>query len=500
MPRDARRLTAHARAIRPLAHVFLAITLLATLAVALPAPVAAGDPAGPSGEYVPHRVWQMKSNCVWAAGAMLLDKWTHGGTRVTQTALRRAAHKKRGGASLYDLSRGIAGVSGRRIRFSPGYGDTMSWWQLLDRLAHGGGAVLIGEYGRLPAHYTRWDRSFANKRNSSHAVYVQSYDRASGRVWLMDPLAKGDFPGEWIPVETLHRFATFEHGKVMAAATPAGRRPRTAPLTDHAYRLSGPHLSGSAVAGGTLVVQAGLKIAFGFPNPAAHRFVARWEPILPASPPNPTGPSRAVVDSEPAPGSQAAAAPVETVTLSAAVRAGRRGFQVAVPVPATAGRYRLHLGLAEAGRRTPVRTFRIIEVEVVTPYAGTVALPKAGEVTAGSPLSIKVGVANIGTFDWRSDARPADDPRLEVPTIQTVLVLTWRSRAGEEQPAAQVPIELAPGTSGKLKVDLVAPDEAGAWTLRSRSGQRRPRGAVLDRPSVPTMAVLVDPKGLAAEP
>ena len=498
MPRDARRLTSHARAVRPLATLFLAVALLATQAVALPAPVAADSP--PSGEYVPHRVWQMKSNCVWAAGAMLLDKWTHGGTRVTQTTLRRAANKKKGGASLYDLSRGIAGVTGLRLRFSPGYGDTMSWWQLLDRLAHGGGAVLIGDYGRLPAHYTRWDRSFANKRKSSHAVYVQSYDRVQGRVWLMDPLAGGNFPGEWIPVETLHRFASFEHGKVMAAATPAGRRPRTAPLTDHAYRLSGPHLSGSAVAGGTLVVQAGLQIAFGFPNPAAHRFVARWEPILPASPPIPTGPSRAVVDSEPAPGSEAATTPVETVTVSAAVKAGRRGFRVAVPVPATAGRYRLHLGLAEAGRRTLIRTFRTIEVEVVTPYAGTVALPKAGEVTAGSPLSIKVGVANIGTFDWRSDATPTDDPRLEAPTTQTLLVLTWRSRGGTEQPAAQLPIELAPGTTAKLKVDLVAPDQAGTWTLTSDI-VNVVRGALSSTGrSLPTMAVLVDPRGLAAEP
>ena len=94
------------------------------------------------------------------------------------------------------------------MRASPGYGDTMTWWQLLDRLAHGGGAVLIGEYSRLPNHYTRWEQRFANRRKSSHAVYIQSYDRVHGKVWLMDPLAGGDYPGEWIDVGTLHRFAS----------------------------------------------------------------------------------------------------------------------------------------------------------------------------------------------------------------------------------------------------------------------------------------------------
>ena len=173
---------------------------------ALCAGVQAGSPASAiTGEYTPQRVWQMKKNCVWAAGEMLLDKWTHGAVRVTQSVLRRASHDKKGGSSLYDLSRGIAAVTGIRIPFSPGSGDTMAWWQLLDRLEHGGGAVLIGEYRKLPAHYTRWGRAFANRRNTSHAVYIQSYDRVRHRVWLMDPLADGDYPGEWIDVQALHR-------------------------------------------------------------------------------------------------------------------------------------------------------------------------------------------------------------------------------------------------------------------------------------------------------
>ncbi len=292
----------------------------------------------------------MKSNCVWAAGEMLLDKWTHGGVRVRQSVLRRASSDKKGGSSLYDLARGIARVTGIRLRYSPSYGDSMTWWQLLDRLDHGGGAVLIGEYGRLPSHYTRWEPAFARRRNSSHAVYIQSYDRVRGRVWLMDPLADGDFQGEWIAVETLHRFASFQHGKVMAAATPARHRPTAPPLVDHAYRLAGPRLSGTPVAGSTVTVQVGLAIRWGFPAPTPQRLTAHWVPVASPDPPDPPSRSRVVIDSARAPGALPPPDPVETMTASAPTRAGAAGFRTTLPVPTIPGRYRLSLGLAEVGR------------------------------------------------------------------------------------------------------------------------------------------------------
>ena len=152
------------------------------------------------------------------------------------------------------------------------------------------------------------------------------------------------------------------------------------------------------------------------------------------------------------------------------------------------------------GTGRTVRTFRTIEIEVVEPYAGVIGLPAAGEVTAGSPLSIKVGIANIGTFDWRPAARPSDDPRLGAPAPETLLVLTWRSRSGDEVPAARVPMELAPGTSGKLRLNLIAPEQAGTWMLTT-DVVNVVRGALSSTGrSLPTMAVLVDPRGLAAEP
>ena len=364
MPEDTNHLTPPGRAVRPLAHLVLGLALLTGLFVAIPvasADAAGSAAAGPSDEYVPHRVWQMKKNCVWAAGAMLVDKWTHGGTRVSQGVLRRASNDRKGGSSLYDLARGVAAVTGIRMSFSPGYGDTMAWWQLLDRLDHGGGAVLIGEYSKLPAHYSRWQPSFAHRRNSSHAVYVQSYDRVRGRVWLMDPLAEGHYPGEWISVGALHRFATIEDGKVMAAATPARHTPTSAPLVDHAYRLAGLRLTGRAVAGSTVGVKVSLSIGDGFPNPTPQRFVGRWDPVVPSVSTNSVSRSRAVIDNGPAPGTVAAPDPVQATTLSEPDRAGRNGFQAALPVPAIPGVYRLHLGLAEVDKKTPSRTFKTID-------------------------------------------------------------------------------------------------------------------------------------------
>ena len=72
-------------------------------------------------------------------------------------------------------------------------------------------------------------------------------------------------------------------------------------------------------------------------------------------------------------------------------RAGRNGFQAALPVPDIPGVYRLRLGLAEVDRKTPSRMFKPITVQVLEPYTGAITLPKAAEVTAGSALSVKLG-------------------------------------------------------------------------------------------------------------
>ncbi len=485
----------------PLGRLLIGLVVCVGLLTALPVgPVEAASGRRPTDSYTPSRVWQMKKNCVWAAGAMLVDKWTHGSIRVSQSVLRRASHDKKGGSSLYDLARGIGAVTGIRVAFSPGYGDTMAWWQLLDRLEHGGGAVLIGEYGKLPAHFTRWGRGFANRRNSSHAVYVQSYDRVHGRVWFMDPLADGHYPGEWIAVGALHRFATIEDGKVMAAATPARNDPRTAPLTDHAYHLSPPRLSGTPVAGATIRVQIGLGITAGFPEPAAQRVVAHWTPVASPEPPAQASRSRAVIDTASSPGALVPLIPVEASTASAPDSAAGRGFAVDLPVPAVPGRYRLSLGLAEVGHRTPGRTFRSLTVDVVAPYAGTVALAKQADLAAGQAFTLRMSVVNLGTVDWRTPASTSEGPRPLVPEVQTRIVLTWRSVDGDEVPAGEVPAEIAPGHGAKFAVAMVAPPDAGAWTLVVDVANLIEGSLASTGRDLPTMPVIVTPQALAGEP
>ena len=93
-------------------------------------------------------------------------------------------------------------LPGRRRRGSPGA-------SCCPACRKGAGAILLGDYGKLPRYYGRWDHKFWKKKGKkdNHAVYIERYDRSRGRVWLMDPLARGDWEGEWISVWALRKFA-----------------------------------------------------------------------------------------------------------------------------------------------------------------------------------------------------------------------------------------------------------------------------------------------------
>src|SRR6266542_4077118 len=133
--------------LRTLARAVIVLTLAAAVFGSIGASEARATwvPSAPNDDYAPRHVWQWFNDCVWAAGEMLLDKWTHGDVRIHQARLRRLSGDRKGGSSLFDLARGIRIASGIGLRFSPGFGDPMTWWQLLDRLEHHGGAVLLGE-------------------------------------------------------------------------------------------------------------------------------------------------------------------------------------------------------------------------------------------------------------------------------------------------------------------------------------------------------------------
>lgn len=184
-------------------------------------------PPAPSGEYRPtfvtetdEAVW---TDCLWASATMFLDAWTRGSAIADREALRIASGDHVGGSNLLDLQRGFAAYAGIDLRWSPAGSDRMGWSDLLDRLAHGGAAVLLGWYALLPEQYTRWDPAFAAKGvgDSGHALFVTDYRPATDELWLMDPLGRGDYAGEWIAEPDLRRFAwVTPDGAIFAAATP----------------------------------------------------------------------------------------------------------------------------------------------------------------------------------------------------------------------------------------------------------------------------------------
>ena len=212
---------------RPLRALAAACLLAATVATAVSGPAAALEPPRPLPGYRPAFVTETDTNpwtdCLWASGAMLLDKWTAGATTITRQDLRALSSVPTGGASLDDLHDAYAQL-GIDLEFSPDGGTTIGWPQLLDRLEHGAGAVLLGHDSKLPRWYGRWDVSFWKglRKNDDHAVYIERYDRAHDRVWLMDPLGSGDWQGEWISVRALRPFAwTTRGGALSVAVSPA---------------------------------------------------------------------------------------------------------------------------------------------------------------------------------------------------------------------------------------------------------------------------------------
>ena len=164
------------------------------------------------------RPWR---DCLWASAAMLLDKWTNGDVSVTHQRLRNLSGDDDGGSSLEDLR-----VAFRRLGFRV---ELDGGRRRDDDLARrccgacrpGGGAVVLGDYGQLPRWYGRWDYRFWNGKgtsgNDNHAVYVERYDPRRGVVWLMDPLGRGDYDGEWLPIGALAAL------RVVQERTRAGR-------------------------------------------------------------------------------------------------------------------------------------------------------------------------------------------------------------------------------------------------------------------------------------
>ncbi len=217
--------------------------LAVLLALVVVVPVAAKEPFRPIPGHQPRFITEMDSrgpsaDCLWASAQMYLDKLTAGRAVVDHERLRTLSGSRTRGATLAEVKTAMR-EAGLPFAFSPGGGDPLTWTTLLARLERGGGAIVEGTYHALPRRYGRWDPAFWADPASYHAVYIERYDRASDRVWLMDPLATGSWKGEWIAVRYLVRFVWHTGGGLLyAAATPAA-----APLPFAGVTLEAPTAS-----------------------------------------------------------------------------------------------------------------------------------------------------------------------------------------------------------------------------------------------------------------
>ncbi|HEY4190057.1 MAG TPA: hypothetical protein VGM28_06535, partial [Candidatus Limnocylindrales bacterium] len=239
---------------RPLRALAAAPLVLAVLLGAAPTPASALEPPRPLPGYRPPFVTQTDvhptNDCLWASGAMLLEKWTNGDLHPTHQRLRALSGDK-GGSNLADLKDAYKRL-GINLKFSPNGGERITFAGLLRRLAHGAGAVVLGSDAKLPRWYGRWDYGFwnvtkaerkaARKKkkhvDTGHAIYVERYDRRHGRVWIMDPLAHGDWHGEWISIWALRKFAWSSGGALYTAVTPTAKAAPFAHVTTSAASLS----------------------------------------------------------------------------------------------------------------------------------------------------------------------------------------------------------------------------------------------------------------------
>jgi len=163
-------------------------------------------------------------DCVYAGGVMLANKATLGAiacTRAQREALARAAGKPEGqeASTLADLATGMRARYGWSGNVSAGPGVA----QLLGPTI---GAVVIGWYAKLPAHYQRFDRTFAAKGSASlHAIYAEHRPElgATDR-WMIDPLfhAEPGYTGERVTVAALTAYATGFGGPVRAMVAAEG--------------------------------------------------------------------------------------------------------------------------------------------------------------------------------------------------------------------------------------------------------------------------------------
>jgi hypothetical protein len=445
---------------RPARAIAAACFVVVTWLSAAPLPAAALQPPQPLPNYRPEFVTETDehpwTDCLWASGSMLLDKWTNGDVTRTHQQLRKLARDHKGGSALADLHVAYARL-GIDLRFSPDGGERITWTTLLRRLEKGAGAVLLGDDSRLPRWFGRWDYGFwkltkdEGKDKDNHAVYIERYDPRHGRVWLMDPLGRPGWKGEWISVRALRRFAWTTGGALTVAVTPTAKE---APF--NRVRIASPTISMTST---TVTAAFAIKAPRRWSFPGADvrtTFKAAGDPLLAAATSLPVTTAATATT----------AAPKKPV-------AGVRGasLRATSALPAKAGAYWATFALTDRRFGRTVAQTRDFAVFVPGPRRATISLSVRNEtIDAGRPVSLKVSVANTGTESWADPVHSAVAEAEQVPVRDTHVVAHWIRMGGSTDGDPPAPVELravplTPGRLATVQVRLVAPDAPGTWAL-----------------------------------
>lgn len=450
--------------------VVAACLVVTTWLAAAPAPANALEPPRPLPGYRPAfvtetdvRPWR---DCLWASGAMLLDKWTNGATKRSHQQLRRLSGDLRGGSDLADLRRAYARL-GIDLTFSPDGGERITWGGLLKRLSQGAGAVLLGDYSDLPRYYGRWEYSFwkltkdekASKDN--HAVYIERYDRRRGRVWLMDPLARGNWHGEWVSVASLRRYAWNSGGALHVAVTPTAKAAPFAGVTT----TTAPKVSMNAT---TLDAAWGLTAPRRWTYPGADTRVTYKEADDPLRLAAGSLPVTVATKVDPA-------APPPPARATAAV-AGK-ALRASAAVPAEPGAYRTTITLKDRRFGREVVGMDAVAVFIPGPRRAFLRLRvRDAGIEAGEPVSVEVSVGNTGTLSWAAYDGPQGAPVAVEPLRNTRVLAYWiplavpGDGAGGTAPGEPVGVELravplSPRKLATIRATLHAPKALGVWAL-----------------------------------
>lgn len=480
---------------RPARAIAAACLALSALLVVAAAPASALEPPRPLPGYRAEFVTQTDehpwNDCLWASAAMLLDKWTNGQVIRTHQQLRALSGDRTAGSTFEDLHVAFAKL-GFQVPDNRA-GMRLSWGELLSRLRRGAGAVVLGDYGQLPAWYGRWDHGFwkrgqpltrkqklaakaaaaaakaagkplkeVEKPDDNHAVYIERYDARRGRVWLMDPLGRGDWQGEWISVWALKRFAWFSGGAVFAVTTPIAV---PGPFTGVRLVPQGMRLSADAVSA-TWGVRA--------PRGWRYQGADAHATIVPAADPLEAAARSALV----APRVSIDPGPPKPVASVSG-----RTLRVAAALPTAPGAYIAALSLTDRRFGRQVASSDAVAVFVPGERRALLRLNVLDSVlTAGGSLKVNASVSNLGEVPWTQAPDPdgEDDNRFlrTAREHDARLVAHWirldapAADDGATGDARAAPglldllrVPLAPGELARYRGAIRVPETLGRWAL-----------------------------------